>query len=296
MIAMPTKRLAFTIVLAGAALAVFACLQALNYPFIYDDVVYITENTKLSGLHLTELWRLFIEPYNRYAEFLPLRELSYWFDLQLFGLNPAAFRMHNIILYLLCLPLVYLITASLWKYFRPADSASAPWIAAIVTALFVIHPAHVETVVWISGRKDVLSTLFSLLALWFAISAKREQGLSAPYAAATLVAMLAAMLAKASAFAVAPVIAILWVIFWRDMPTPDRRRAMLVWSLAILLLAACLALIFAQLITSKLPFYFGIEVLTRSLAVLGWLARLTVSPESRHFFYPTFEDPYLLGR
>src|SRR3990170_3866104 len=92
-------------ILFGAVVAVAAYLQALDYPFISDDEAYITENTKLAGLHLTELWRLFTGPYNHFSEFLPLRDLSYWFDIALFGLTPSAFRMHNILLYLLCLPL-----------------------------------------------------------------------------------------------------------------------------------------------------------------------------------------------
>jgi tetratricopeptide (TPR) repeat protein len=283
----------WTLILASAALAVAAYLQALHYLFVSDDTAYITENTRLMGLRFTELWRLFIEPYNRYSEFLPLRELSYWFDFTLFGLNSAAFRMHNIILYLLCLPLVYANTSSLWKYFRPADTVSAPWAAATVTALFALQPSHAEAVVWISGRKDVLSTLFSLLALWLAIKAKREHGLSAPHAALTLAALLAAMLSKASAVAVAPVIAMLWVMFWRDFPIPNRRSFPLIWACASMLLAACAALVFATIIPTKVPFYFGIEAIIRSLAVLGWLARLAVSPESRHFFYPVLEDPYL---
>src|SRR5690348_2715648 len=86
----------------GAAIAVCACLQALNYPFIADDRFYIVENAKLSGLHWSGLWRLFVEPFNEFTEFLPLREMSYWFDLSLFGPSPAAFRIHNIVLYVLC--------------------------------------------------------------------------------------------------------------------------------------------------------------------------------------------------
>jgi hypothetical protein len=283
----------WALVVVSAAIAVGAYLQALHYLFLSDDTVYITENTKLAGLHFTELWRLFIEPYNRYSEFLPLRDLSYWFDITLFGLNSAAFRVHNIILYLLCLPLVYANTSGLWRYFRPADAAGAPWAAAAVTALFVLQPSHAEAVVWISGRKDVLSTLFSLLAIWFAIRAKSEHGLSATQAALSLLALLAAMLSKASAFAVAPVIAMLWLMFRRDIPMPDRRRPPLLWSLASILLAAAVALIFAVIIPTKVPFYFGVEAVIRSLAVMGWLARLAVSPESRHFFYPVLEDPRL---
>lgn len=281
------------LVLFGALATLVAYLQALYYPFILDDIGYITWNTKLAGLHPTDLWRLFTEPYNDYSEFLPLRDLSYWLDITLFGLTPAAFRLHNIILYLLCLPLVYGCTLRVWRYFRPADAAGARWAAAAVTALFALHPAHAEAVVWVSGRKDVLAALFSLLALWLAIGARREYGLSAPHAAAALAALLAAMLSKAAAVAVAPVIAMLWVIFWRDIPAPDRRRSSLLWPLASLLLAVCIAVVFSSLATEKIPLYFGVEAATRSLAVLGWLARLSVSPESRHFYHPVFEDANL---
>jgi hypothetical protein len=281
------------IVLVSVVVAVAAYLQALHYPFVYDDTGYTSRNSKLAGLPLSQLWRLFTEPYNEFYEFLPLRELSYWLDMTLFGLNPSAFRLDNIILYLLCLPLVYGTTLWLWRYFRPTDAASAPWAVAAVTALFALHPSHAEAVVWIAGRKDVLSTLFSLLALWLAMCARLERGLYAPYAAATLAALLAAILSKASAVAVAPVIAILWMMFWRDIPTQNRRSSLLLWPLASLLLAACTAMIFAALTTQRIPFYFGVEVVIRVLAVLGWLARLSVSPESRHFFYPVFDDPYL---
>lgn len=281
------------LVLLAALAALASYLQSLYYPFILDDIGYISWNTKLAGLHPAGIWRLLVEPYNDYSEFLPLRDLSYWLDITLFGLTPAAFRMHNIFLYLLCLPLVYGCTLRVWRYFRPVDAAGAPWAAAAVTALFALHPAHAEAVVWISGRKDVLSGLFSLLALWLALGAKRERGLSTPHAAAALVALLAAVLAKASAVAVAPVIALLWVMFWRNIPAPDRHRSVLLWPLASVLLAVCMAAIFSSFAMEKIPLYFGVEAVIRSLAVLGWLARLAVSPENRHFFHPVFEDTNL---
>ena len=285
----------WVLVLVCAAISVGAYLQTLSYPFVSDDIRYITQNTKLSGLHLPQLWLLFTEPYNAFSEFLPLRDLSYWFDITLFGLIPAAFRLHNIILYLFCLPLVYATTLELWRYFRPADAASAPWAAAAVTALFALHPALVESVVWISGRKYVLPNLFAMLALWFAVRAKKAQGLSVPSAAAALVAFVAMMFSKSSYVAVAPVIAVLWIIFWLDTRTPGRRGSQLLWPLAILLLAGLLIWVFiARSIGTESP-YFGIEAVTRALAVLGWLARLAVSPEGRHFYYPVFEDPYLPG-
>jgi len=281
------------LVLLSAVVAVGAYMQALSYPFLIDDGGYLVENKKLAGLQLIELWRLFIEPYNPFHEFLPLRELSYWIDLTLFGLDPSAFRVHSIVLYLLCLPLVYGATLGVWRYFRPFDAASAPWAAAAVTALFVLHPSHTEAIVWIGGRKDVLSGLFSLLAIWFSLNVRREQGFSALYVIVTLLALTAAMLSKATAVALAPVMVVFCVVFWRDMSEPKEGRLLLLWSLAALLLAASLAWIVASFGGVKLPTYFGVESAIRSLAILGWLARLAVSPESRHFLYPLFEDPYL---
>ena len=281
------------LVFISAVAAVCAYLQVLDAPFIYDDNIYITHNHRLSELHLNELWRLFTGPYNLFSEFLPLRDLSYWFDISLFGLTPSAFRIHNILLNLLCLPLVYGATLGVWRYFRPEEAASASWAAAAVTALFALHPVLVESVVWVSGRKYVLPNLFSMLALWLAVHTRRERGFSAPYAAATLVAFVAVMLSKTSYIAVAPVIALLWALFWLDIPKPERSRSQLLWPLAILFLAVLLVLIYVASSTTKTPFYFGVEAVTRSLAVLGWLSRLAVSPESRHFFYPVFEDPHL---
>jgi hypothetical protein len=287
------RLLPLILVLISAAIAVAGYLQALNYPFISDDIRYITENTKLAELPLPQLWRLFTEPYNAFAEFLPLRDLTYWLELTLFGLNPTAFRMTNIVLYLLCLPLVFATTLEFWRYFRPTDTPSAPWAAAVVTALFALHPTLVESVVWISGLKYVLPNLFAMLALWFAVRARNAQGLSASRAAAALVAFVAMMLSKASYFALAPVIAMLWVIFWLDIKAPGRRRSQLLWPLTILILAGLLVLVFISASTGTEPAYFGIEAGLRTLAVLGWMGRLAVSPESRHFLYPVFEDQNL---
>jgi len=290
----PRKRhlLFWSILIISSLVSILAYLQALNFPFISDDEKYITDNIRLSGLNSSELWRLFIERYNPF-EFLPFRDLSYWFDIVLFGLTPSAFRAHNIILYLLCLLLIYAVTLGLWRYFRPEDDDSVSLVAATVTALFAIHPAHVEAVVWISGRKDVLSGLFSTLALLLAVKSGRNEGISPRYATASLFALLAAMLSKATAVAVAPVIAFLWVVFWRDIPSSKRSRNLLLWPLASLLLAVSVTLIFMKFSTIKEHAYFGIESYSRALSILGWMARLSLSPETRHFFYPVFEDTKL---
>lgn len=289
------------IILFGAMAALVSYLQALHYTFILDDIGYIVWNVKLAGLKATELWRLFTGPYNDYSEFLPLRDLSYWVDLSVFGQNPAAFRLHSILLYLMCLPLVFATTLQIWRYFRPQESSSAPFAAASVTALFALHPAHVETVVWISDRKYVLADLFSMLAFWLAVSAKRTGGLSVPLASSSMLAFVAVMLSKSSYVTVAPVIALLWIIFWQDTPKQERSRTMLLWPSGILLLTAIVALFFfasgedyISMSGGKVP-TFELEMIPRSLAVLGWLVRLVISGESRHMYYPVIEYPHLFA-
>ncbi len=280
--------------LAAAAAATASYLQTLNFPLVSDDFTYITENTKLANLQPSGLWRLFIEPYSPHFEFLPLRELSYWLDMTLLGANPAALRMHNIVLYLLSLPFVYGATLGLWRYFRPTDP-SAPWAAAVVTALFAIHPALVESVVWISGRKYVLPNFFSALTLWLAIKARMENGLSPKFALAALIAFAAVMLSKSSYVSIAPIVALLWILFWLDAPRPKKSRLMLLWPAAVLVLGVLLLKIFISKNQGfdSAPFYFGTEAVTRTLAILGGLTRLSLTPEGRHFLYPLFEDPLL---
>ena len=276
------------VALLAAIFAVAAYLQALNFPFVSDDTMHITTNVKLLGLRANELWRLFVEPFNVLREYLPLRELSFWLDFTLFGLNPAAFRIHNIVLYLLCLPFVYAATLALWRQFRPADADSAPWAAACVTALFALHPALVESVVWITGRKYILPSLFAMLAVWLALRARRDDGLSPLPAVSALLAFVAVMLSKSSYVGLAPVIAGVWLLHWFDLPHRPRRKILLAWPLAVMLLAAGLLLTFIALATgeSGLQYRFGIDAVARPLAVLGWLTRLALSPESRHLYYP----------
>lgn len=284
----------FLVVLAAATIAVCSYLQALSFPFVSDDLTYITENTRLANLQPSELWRLFAEPYSPHFEFLPLRELSYWIDITFLGSAPAALRIHSILLYLLSLPFVYGATLELWRYFRPADP-SAPWAAAAVTALFAIHPALVESVAWISGRKYVLPNLFSALTLWLAIKARRESGLSPEYALASLAAFAAVMLSKSSYVTIAPIVALLWLLFWLDVPQPQRSRLMLLWPAAVLVLGALLLKIFISKNQGfdSAPLYFGIEAAVRTMAILGGFVRLSITPEERHFLYPLFEDPFL---
>jgi tetratricopeptide (TPR) repeat protein len=78
------------------------------------------------------------------------------FDYQLFGLNAGGYHMTNLILHILSTLLLF------WLFNR---MTGALWKSAFVAALFALHPLHVESVAWISERKDVLSAFFWMLTL-----------------------------------------------------------------------------------------------------------------------------------
>ncbi len=141
-------------------------LPSVGARFMGDDYVYVLNNDHLQSMTLFDSWKLFFTRMNDY-EYLPVRDLSYLIDMSLFGLNPAGFHLHNILIYAATCVTVWFFCLSLFSLFRENDDS---WhgvrFAAIVTAIFAVHPAHVESVAWISGRKDLLSGFFCMLALW----------------------------------------------------------------------------------------------------------------------------------
>jgi Tfp pilus assembly protein PilF len=141
------------IVLAAITLAVF--WQVNQYDFVFDDVVYITENSHIkSGITLDGFRWAFS---TRYADLWnPLLWLSFMADYQLFGLNAGGYHFTNLILHILSTLLLF------WLFNR---MTGAVWKSAFVAAFFAIHPLHVESVAWIAERKDVLSAFFWMLTL-----------------------------------------------------------------------------------------------------------------------------------
>lgn len=162
-----TLRAPAVVAAIAVMITLLAYLPALDSPFfLVDDAVYVTANTTLQQLPLSQLWRIFTSRTNPW-EYLPLRDLSYKLDMALFGLHPTGYRVHNCILFALTCWFVWLCVIEILKLFNRGQMRDrGRWVAAATTALFAVHPAHVESVAWISGRKDVLSGCFAMLSLW----------------------------------------------------------------------------------------------------------------------------------
>ncbi len=142
------------IVLAAITLAVF--WQVNQYDFInLDDNLYVTENRHIqSGITLDG----FCWAYStKHAGFwLPLVWLSFMLDYELYGLHAGGYHLTNRILHILSVLLLF------WLFNR---MSGAIWRSAFIASLFALHPLHLESVVWITERKDVLSAFFWMLTL-----------------------------------------------------------------------------------------------------------------------------------
>ena len=140
-----------------------------RYDFVnYDDVDYVVENANVrAGLTLDGVKWAFTTGHA--GNWHPLTWLSHMTDVQLFGMNAGAHHAVNVFFHVANALLLFLLLERM---------THALWASAMVAALFAWHPLHVESVAWVAERKDVLSTLFGLLAIWayveYADSAKRN--------------------------------------------------------------------------------------------------------------------------
>jgi protein O-mannosyl-transferase len=143
----------------GAALVLLNALvyyQVRSFEFVnWDDPSYITENVHVQqGLSwATAKWAL-TTAYSPYWH--PVTWLSHLFDVRLFGLDAGAHHLTNLALHIANCVLLF---AGLRRL------TGAHWPSAFVAAIFAVHPLHVESVAWVTERKDVLSTCFLLLAI-----------------------------------------------------------------------------------------------------------------------------------
>ncbi|HUI08144.1 MAG TPA: tetratricopeptide repeat protein [Verrucomicrobiae bacterium] len=120
-----------------------------------DDELYITENRHLrDGLTSRGLVWAFTTPLDQW---MPVTWLARILEYRLFGLNAGAHHMVNLLFHIANTVLVFGVFNQMTR---------ARWRSAMVAALFGLHPLHVESVAWVTGLKDVLSTWFGLLALW----------------------------------------------------------------------------------------------------------------------------------
>jgi hypothetical protein len=192
-----------------AALVLAAYWRTSSYALIIlDDATYITRNQMVvNGMTAASLKAAFTTSYEAY--WIPLTWLSYMADVDVSGLDPGGFHRTNVLLFCANAVLLFLFLRS---------ATGSTWKSFFVAALWAMHPLRVESVAWVTERKDMLSGLFFILALWSHILYVRTK--KAGWYASLLLCAVLGLLSK-PIVVVLPV-ALLLLDFWPLGRFPER--------------------------------------------------------------------------
>lgn len=199
-----------SIALGIGALVILTCavyIPALHGGFIFDDEVVISHNPRIKSPDgLKRIWFSTEE-----WDYFPISYSSFWLEWRLWGANPTGYHITNLALHVAAALLIWAVLRRL--------SIPGAFLAAL---LFAVHPVNVESVAWISQRRNVLAMVFFLLSmLWYVhqeeeMSRKGEKETHGGFGFwywLSLLAFLLAMLSKGSVV-VEPVVLLL-VVWWR---------------------------------------------------------------------------------
>lgn len=187
----------------------------------FDDPFFVLENPTVNGGVTGEgLTRAFTTTHH--GQWQPVSWTSHMLDVELFGLEPAGHHYTSLALHVLNVWMLFAV------FLRMTGRRGA---SGLVALLFAVHPLHVESVAWISSRKDLVSLLFGLVALWlYAGFALRKEGslLRSPVRlAGVLLAYALALMGKPMLVTLPCVMLLLdvWPLGrWRGGPAPVRDR------------------------------------------------------------------------
>lgn len=249
-----------------------------NFTHVDDDVyVYQNEHVRQGLSTANIVWALqSIEVSNWH----PLTWLSYMVDVELFGLSANQMHIMNLLLHLVNSVLIFLLIS---RFFNTTA-------AFLATLIFAIHPLHVEPVVWISERKEVLSFFFLLLATHAYVSYKRQNRLA--YYAASLVAFACALMSKPMAVSFPLLIILLdyWPLKrWPQVLSLQEIKNYSLEKLPFVLLSAfaCFMAIKAHSDAIDTVSYYslGSRLILVTMAYVEYI-KLFLSPVGLAFYYP----------
>lgn len=141
------------LLLGGICLVVY--YNSIAGGFVFDDTTLVQTDDRIQKL--SNIPKM-LDPFSpAYLTYRPIRTISYAIDYHFSQYKPAGYHIANILYHAACTWLVYLIAQQLLMRWKPAMLAAA---------FFAAHPIHTEAVTYISGRRDVLSTLFFLLGFY----------------------------------------------------------------------------------------------------------------------------------
>ena len=204
--------------LAILVLTFAAYFPALRGGFVWDDDAYVTANPLLRASD--GMWRIWFS-LDSPSQYFPLTYTTFRIEHALWGLNPLGYHIVNVLLHVANALLV-------WRLLRLLSVPGA-WLAATI---FALHPVHVESVAWVTERKNVLSTFFYLTSLWSFLAfawppASPTVGTRPRWSLYVLSVMLYLMALFAKTTACTLPAAMLLILWWKRKPI-DRRQLALI--------------------------------------------------------------------
>lgn len=136
-------------------ISVAVYINTLFNDFMWDDYTLIIDDKTISEHNFRDFFSYnywFGKNKEDRGRFRPIRSFTFLLDSAIYGKRPFGFHMTNLILFTICVVLVYKF-ANMWF---------TPVVSFLSTLFFVVHPVHVETVAWIKNRSDLLCTIFYL--------------------------------------------------------------------------------------------------------------------------------------
>jgi len=273
-----SSRRAFIFAFVLAAVTIFVYRPAWDGGFLWDDDVYITNNELLTAPDgLRRIWFSLDSP----SQYFPLVYTTFRIEHGLWGLNSTGYHWVNLVLHVANALLVWLVLARL--------KVPGGWVAG---AIFALHPVQVESVAWVTERKNVLMAFFFLLTLlaWIAFVDGRTKRPWLFYGLG-LILYLFALSAKTTACTLP---AALFLILWlQRTPISWRRVFQIVPFLVLGIAMGVLAMWWERYHqgTSRAVFTFlsPIErVLVASRAVWFYFSKL-IWPSNLTFIYPRWD-------
>jgi tetratricopeptide (TPR) repeat protein len=293
-----SRTVAVYLLLIGISLAVFS--QTIHHDFVnFDDDLYVYNAPAIkAGLTLQGIAAAFTSQHAR--NWHPLTTISHMLDCQLYGLSAGGHHATNVVLHTIAVLLLFHVLRKMTGAF---------WKSAILAALFAIHPLHVESVGWVSERKDVLSAVFFFLMLDAYVRYVRAASITR-YLVVT--ALFVAGLMSKPMLVTAPIILFLldyWPLRRFDQtvsttgkgkgPQPSNQRRLLqrlfLEKIPLLMLSAGAGIVTFVLqkraagSIPPLPFFWRMENAVMNYVIYAWK---TVWPTRLAVFYPHPNDSW----
>jgi len=242
-------------------------VNSLNNGFTnWDDHIYLAENQYIKDLSCQGLKNIFSTPY--FSNYHPLTTLSYAIEYKFFGLeNPKIFHFTNLLFHLLNTILVFIFIKHLSK------NISRSFITAV---LFALHPMHVESVAWISERKDVMYAFFYLASLIFYVKYLLSEQKNLKYLFLCFILFVASLLSKSAAVTLPLAMLLLNFYIFKKFQLKELLKTLPFFALSLLFGIIALKTQEASIIDLRQLYSFGERILLVFYALFFYIFRFVL--------------------